>query len=541
MSAPGRKAGGLYGGINLSSTGIPPAPIIEAAPVPPPPKTRKSRRKNPKKKRVKSPQPKPSAPRLPAGAFTTLTTTAPAAFTSGPSSSSVSAAAVIYAPPSLNANAAVAQPEESAGPGAPGWGKKVKPPSMVLDVDVNGFKAATAKKRSGRGKKSKNNNTSTPAWDPDEQYDPLRPNDYNEYKVYKEKQREERIRAREGQRRLDDRKRSRRSRSYSGSSDDYSDDDEDRYPARPKKTGRYDELPGQQSWRTREPEPIYEDSYPPPPVPLDDGEAAYLRQSPPPHIPPPALSSGEEAYLRRLAMSTAAVRPVIEREPSPPLPPPTTIPDVPAPSFNPPTAPPSLPADVEAQIKQKREAAAAIAARLGQMVQQAEASGSTPGGTEPLPAPASDDKPDPHAGQGLGVDASGMVETPQREKGACIGGGKVAKIINKHEDERTKEDRARYGEPSTIVILSNMDLRDEIGDECSKHGVVNRVFVHVVNPIPVNHDEAVRIFVQFAGPVGAWKTVRELDGRFFGGRTVRARYFPEAIFAQHLLDGPLDG
>jgi hypothetical protein len=34
MSAPGRKAGGLYGGINLTSTGVPPAPIIEAAPVP---------------------------------------------------------------------------------------------------------------------------------------------------------------------------------------------------------------------------------------------------------------------------------------------------------------------------------------------------------------------------------------------------------------------------------------------------------------------------------------------------------------------------
>ena len=66
-------------------------------------------------------------------------------------------------------------------------------------------------------------------WNPDEAYDPMRPNDYNEYKHWRRRERE---RLAEERRRGDDRKRYRRSSSYSDSYHSASEDE------RPRKAGQ---------------------------------------------------------------------------------------------------------------------------------------------------------------------------------------------------------------------------------------------------------------------------------------------------------------
>jgi len=71
---------------------------------------------------------------------------------------SFSATAIVAAPPTLVDVSTHALPESTLvpGPGSSlksGWGKKVKPPSMVLDEDVNGFRGNP--KRKGGGKKNK--------------------------------------------------------------------------------------------------------------------------------------------------------------------------------------------------------------------------------------------------------------------------------------------------------------------------------------------------------------------------------------------------
>ncbi|KAH9048230.1 hypothetical protein EDB84DRAFT_1457952 [Lactarius hengduanensis] len=550
----------------------------------------------------------------------------------------LSATAVVSAPPSLVdlSKPVVLEPSSGVGPGPghkAGWGKKVKPPSMVLDEDVNGFRGNTKRKGGGGRKNKKNKNVQQLAvWDPSETYDPSRPNDYNEYKIWKHREHEERLERISMERRMQAQKRLRRSSSRS----EYSDSDPD--DARPRKTGRYNEnddrwsrednerakgglgntpvvnqapnITGEEAYQRRlamssgfQHAPLATSSAPAdsleatigtvvdrpvPPTRAETGEEVYLRRvalsqpgppSTPPKVTPVQLPSNNDEDLYQPAEPSGQPTPLpplhTQQGPSEPsdfpernlvasqpaLPPPASIPSAPSAS--------NITVDFGERVRNSRNAAAAIAAKFSALAPLAE------GGDSPEPAPEENEheppkRPDPHGfaarlmakwghkeGQGLGADGSGIVHALSVEqvkggkgtdgKGKAMGSVR-GRIIDAAADARAKAEAERFGEPSRVIVLTNMvglegvndpDLPADVGDECSKNGTVDRVIVHTVRPLPQDEIDAVRIFVLFAGPAGAWKTVRDLDGRFFGGRTVRARYFPESAYNRFSFDESL--
>jgi len=97
--------------------------------------------------------------------------------------------------------------------------------------------------------------------------------------------------------------------------------------------------------------------------------------------------------------------------------------------------------------------------------------------------------------------------------------------------------------PSKVVVCQNMvgpgevddDLEPEIKEECNtKYGDVQSV---VIFEIPnVAAEDAVRIFVEFKRVESAIKAVVDLNGRFFGGREVRASFYDVERFKSYNLN-----
>ncbi|KAL9875020.1 splicing factor 45 [Glossina fuscipes] len=87
-------------------------------------------------------------------------------------------------------------------------------------------------------------------------------------------------------------------------------------------------------------------------------------------------------------------------------------------------------------------------------------------------------------------------------------------------------------DPSKVVLLRNMvgpgdvdeDLEPEVKDECNtKYGEVANVIIH--EAFGTAPEDAVKIFVEFKRIESAIKAVVDLNGRFFGGRQVRAGFY----------------
>jgi splicing factor 45 len=91
---------------------------------------------------------------------------------------------------------------------------------------------------------------------------------------------------------------------------------------------------------------------------------------------------------------------------------------------------------------------------------------------------------------------------------------------------------------SKVILLTNMvapgdvdeDLEEETKEECAKYGEVNKC---VIFELPDRSpDEAVRIFLEFKTLPSAIKALTDLNGRFFGGRSVRATFYDLDKFKQ---------
>ncbi len=67
------------------------------------------------------------------------------------------------------------------------------------------------------------------------------------------------------------------------------------------------------------------------------------------------------------------------------------------------------------------------------------------------------------------------------------------------------------------------DLENETKEECQKYGEVNRVIIFELPKKP--QEEAVRIFIEFKTLPSAIKALTDLNGRFFGGRKVKANFY----------------
>lgn len=99
---------------------------------------------------------------------------------------------------------------------------------------------------------------------------------------------------------------------------------------------------------------------------------------------------------------------------------------------------------------------------------------------------------------------------------------------------------------SSVVILRNMVgieevdefLQDEITEECGRFGTVSHVIIYQEKQSDEEDAEViVKIFVEFSSPHESMKAQEALNGRYFGGRLVKAELYDQNMYNHNDLSG----
>ncbi|CAH1763905.1 21680_t:CDS:2 [Entrophospora sp. SA101] len=147
-------------------------------------------------------------------------------------------------------------------------------------------------------------------------------------------------------------------------------------------------------------------------------------------------------------------------------------------------------------------------------------------------------------GQGLGKNEQGinvplMVKKTDVRSGIIINNSSNINNPVQVGNELIQKAIQNIETPSRVILLRNMvgpgqvddTLQEETADECNeKYGTVERCLIFEVPNGKLPDNQAVRIFVKFVDIEAAIKAKKDLNGRFFGGRSVSAKYFDEARF-----------
>ncbi|KAG7234690.1 hypothetical protein INR49_004094 [Caranx melampygus] len=138
-------------------------------------------------------------------------------------------------------------------------------------------------------------------------------------------------------------------------------------------------------------------------------------------------------------------------------------------------------------------------------------------------------------GQGLGKHEQGLSTALSVEKTSKRGGKIIIGDAAEKPDSSKKTEANPLTEilknPTKVVLLRNMvgrgevdeDLEGETKEECEKYGKVVKCVIFEIADVP--DDEAVRIFLEFERVESAIKAVVDLNGRYFGGRVVKACFY----------------